>query len=150
MGIGVCFDLLYVPLSLIWNNTCQPFPAPTVPPADLITDPPMLSPGPGLGQRLQETKTNWAELYPRASLSSSLAVPPEHLPPQHSTTVHAPSHQQQKPVSRNSLVLPEGGQDGQNQAPKDNQEPRGEGRRKLRKRLVLDCVEARLGRCQMG
>lgn len=57
--------------------------------------------------------------------------PPEHPPQMPGTMAGAPSHQQQKPVSRNSLVLPEGGQHGQNQAPQDNQEPREEGRRKL-------------------
>lgn len=109
-------------------------PHPTCAQETSSTDPPLLPLGSGLGRRLREAKTTWGELHPRASLSSLWSPPPpppEHPPQMPGTVAGAPSHQQQKPVSRNSLVLPEGSQHGQNQAPQDNQEPREEGRRKL-------------------
>ena len=109
-------------------------PHPTCAQETSSTDPPWLPLGSGLGRRLREAKTTWGELHPRASLSSLWSPPPpvpENPTPKAGPWGVVPSLPPQKPVSRNSLVLPEGSQHGQNQAPQDNQEPREEGRRKL-------------------
>ena len=97
----------------------------------------------GLGRRLQETKSSCGETAPKGLLVLTAGGPTRASAPEARHHAGRTSHQQQKPVPRNSLVFPEGGQDSQNQAPQDNQEPRREGRKKLRKCLVLDCAEAR-------
>lgn len=83
----------------------------------------------GLGQRLQETKGSCGKTAPKGLLVLTAEGPTGASAPEAQHHTGCTSHQQQEPVPRNSLVLPEGGQDSQNQAPQDNQEPRREGKR---------------------